>query len=99
VCKFDPKFEAADQTDGKCEKATEKTEDKDAKKAAGAVCTKADECVKDYSCGALDKVEGKTCIKTDTCGTKVGEVELKCLSAIRNAASVAVAAIAIAYSL
>lgn len=88
---------AADQA--ACEKAEDKTEDKDAKKAAGATCTKADECVKDYSCGAADGVDAKGCVKTTTCGTKVLEKEIKCLSAIRNAASVAVAAIAVAYSL
>lgn len=76
-----------------------KAETTDAKLAEGKTCTKADECAEKLKCGAPDGTEAKTCLAEADCDTEKDSKKILCLSALRNAASVAVAAVAVAYSL
>jgi hypothetical protein len=71
-----------------------------AKVVAGEKCTKTSECADTLSCGGSgDAATEYKCLKTDTCNTTVAEKEIKCESALRNAMSMAVAVIAVAYAL
>jgi hypothetical protein len=98
-CEKDKTFEDAAKATFTVTECTKKETTTDAKLAEGKTCTKADECAEKLKCGAPDGTEAKTCLKEADCDTEKDSKKIVCLSALRNAASVAVAAIAVAYSL
>jgi len=71
-----------------------------AKTAAGAACKLSSECVDAHKCGGnTGVVTAYLCIAEATCGKEVDTKMTVCESALRNAISMAVAAVAVAYAL
>jgi hypothetical protein len=69
------------------------------KAAAGSKCEKSEDCATDLRCGGAGESSTYLCIGKATCGEKVDDKEIMCESSIRNAISMAVAAVAVAYAL
>ena len=70
-----------------------------AKKADGAKCAKSSECATDLKCGGNGEASAYMCLGKAKCGTKMDDKDVVCESSIRNAISMAVAAVAVAYAL
>jgi hypothetical protein len=74
----------------------------------GEACVTTAQCKTDYTvatvqtdlaCGAIGDSKDLTCVIKSTCGVGLGSIKMNCEGAMRNALSMAVAALAIAYSL
>ena len=70
-----------------------------AKKADGDACSKSTDCATDLKCGGNGEASAYTCLGKAKCGTKMDDKDIVCESSIRNAISMAVAAVAVAYAL
>lgn len=78
-----------------CMKATTTTE----KLAAGKPCKLATDCAEKLKCGGTGEASAYVCVDETTCDKDVDSKKTVCLSALRNAMSMAVAAVAVAYAL
>ena len=74
----------------------------------GGACMKSVQCKTDYTlatvqtdlaCGAVGDSTDLKCVVKASCGVGIGSLTVNCEGAMRNALSMAVAALAVAYSL
>jgi hypothetical protein len=70
-----------------------------AKIAIGTACKMTSECVEKAKCGGTGEASTWLCAAEASCDTDVGDKKFKCESAVRNAFSMAAAAIVAAYAL
>jgi hypothetical protein len=69
------------------------------KLAVSSKCVKSTDCAEKLKCGGTGEAATYLCLEEAKCGTEIDSKKVNCESALRNAISMAVAAVAVAYAL